>query len=83
MATCKSCGVEILWVVTKSGKRMPLDAEPHPAGNIVIDDVLPPHTPTAHVLDGHALGLAWAAKVPVRFSHFATCPEAAQHRRRS
>jgi hypothetical protein len=85
MATCSSCGAKILWAITKNGKRMPLDAEPHPQGNIVIDDVLPPppHTPSAAVLDGHALGVAWAAKVPVHFSHFVTCPNAAKHRRRT
>jgi hypothetical protein len=26
--SCRSCGKSILWVVTSTGKRMPLDAEP-------------------------------------------------------
>jgi hypothetical protein len=27
MSECRSCGAEIVWVVTDSGKRIPVDAE--------------------------------------------------------
>lgn len=87
--TCSSCGRAILWVVTPAGHRMPLDASPvtrvarrppeptsagpQPVAVVVTADgrtirgyVVPPGTPDAE--DGRA-------------SHFATCPNAARHRR--
>jgi len=27
MATCKACGEEIKWILTRAGKRMPVDAD--------------------------------------------------------
>lgn len=39
-ATCRSCGAAILWVVTASGKRMPLDASPEK--RFVIEPQEPP-----------------------------------------
>jgi hypothetical protein len=35
MAGCRSCGAPIRWVVTEKGKRIPLDRDPQPDGNIV------------------------------------------------
>ena len=32
MATCRSCGAEIVWLQTNSGKRIPVDAETCPDG---------------------------------------------------
>jgi hypothetical protein len=60
----------IRWVVMlPSGKNMPLDAAPSPKGTITVDD------------DGRARVdlLPGRAKFT---SHFATCPNAAKHRRR-
>ncbi len=72
-STCKSCGARIVWCRTREGKRMPVDAEPHPEGNLVIDA-----NQQAHVLTRDEL-LPGAAN---RFrSHFATCPHAAGHRK--
>jgi hypothetical protein len=28
MANCKGCGAPIMWIVTRDGKKMPLDAKP-------------------------------------------------------
>lgn len=71
MARCKSCGAEIVWVKTRSGKRMPLDARPTPNGNLEIDlaDCVYFVTP-----DLNAAGKRYT-------SHFATCPNASEHRR--
>lgn len=73
---CKSCRRPIRWVVTRgNGRRMPVDWDPHEDGNVVVDpdgraDVYR-ETPTAV-----------AAGSTLHFSHFATCPNADQHRRR-
>jgi hypothetical protein len=44
IASCRSCGAAVVWIVTPAGKRMPVDVSTH-------------------------------------VSHFATCPNAAQHRK--
>lgn len=70
VATCRSCGAQIRWVMTESGKRMPVDAKPEK--RIVIDPLgerLGSDAPTARVVDTYV-------------SHFATCAFAAQHRRK-
>lgn len=36
VAQCKSCKAEIRWETLVSGKKIPLDPEPHPEGNVVI-----------------------------------------------
>lgn len=73
MSTCGSCGAAIEWVTTETNARpMPLDAEPRDDGNIVvIDDLF-----------GHKLARYVPAGEGDRVSHFATCPDAASHRRR-
>jgi hypothetical protein len=71
VSRCRSCNAEIIWAVTDSGKRMPLDAEPaeRPTGLFRLDTSCdPPHASSA-------------AGEPVYLSHFVTCPNAAQHRR--
>lgn len=80
---CRSCGRQILWIKTTAGKNMPVDTT-------YIDYKLPKEgekatekivTPTGEVIsanrsDGdNADGYGY-------ISHFATCPNAAQHRRR-
>lgn len=73
---CGTCHSPILWrshIVT--GSRAPIDAVPNPAGNIVLDgdryQIIDPADPDVVSPGGR------------RFtSHFATCPHAAQHRRR-
>jgi hypothetical protein len=68
---CKSCGAPIEWATSaKTGKAIPLDAEPAADGNLV-------------VIDGIA-GPAIATEPAEirRKSHFATCPQAASWRNR-
>lgn len=90
-STCRSCNAPIRWVLTGDGKRMPLDLEPVETGNVEVVGETRRHledggievTPVVRVLkkgEGETLpGLA----PPERYvSHFATCPNAAQHRRR-
>lgn len=35
MSTCRSCGAQVVWEQTASGKKMPMDVEPGPDGKRV------------------------------------------------
>jgi len=66
-ATCRTCGAPIRWAVTAAGRRMPLDTKPV----------------TLFVLVG-STDEQGNQRVDTRtgyVSHFATCPQAAEHRR--
>ena len=72
---CRSCGAEIIWLTMASGRRMPINPEPSPAGNVVADLV---------VAVGAVLSTTpGAAKPagPLYLSHFATCPQGKTWRR--
>lgn len=74
-ATCRSCGSACIWGVTKNGKPMPVDLKPDPNGNLVlIDDGDPRGAPLARY------ATTADRELPHYTSHFATCPNAAQHR---
>ena len=63
---CKSCSAEIVWATTPGGKSMPLDAKHE----------------TLWLIEACAVGAPPTCRpVQVRRSHFATCPQADQHRR--
>ena len=75
---CRSCGADIYWIKMTSGKSMPCDVKPYlyrqdPEGDLVLV------TPDGRTvkgfedLDSEEFGYT---------SHFATCPNANQHRRR-
>lgn len=66
-SNCKSCNAAIIWVKTVNGKTMPLDAEPV-GGTFLVESSQAGMQPTARA-------------VAVRRSHFATCPQADQHRK--
>lgn len=74
-AQCSSCGASCFWVKFGSGKRSLVDSEPSDDGNISLMTVDDP--PLAIVLrkDQRSPGFL------LYTSHFATCPNAAQHRR--
>jgi hypothetical protein len=68
---CKSCGAAIVWAKTVSGKLAPFDAESHEDGTFVIGS------------DGVArFDDMLIARQGYR-SHFATCPNAAKHRKKN
>lgn len=75
IATCRSCEAEIVWALTEHGRKIPLDAQPAENGTFALS--IPP--------DGGDPGAIHAPKVaapgPRYLSHFATCPNAAEHRR--
>lgn len=75
VSRCRSCGAPIVWAVTERGRRMPLDAQPVVAGNIEVS-----RRPDGAIL---ATVRAEAQGEAQRYvSHFSTCPQAGQHRRR-
>jgi hypothetical protein len=77
-ARCRSCGAEIAWATTPGNSLIPLDAAPRDTGNLAVhrnprgDLIARPlkagEQPDAHEKPG--------------ISHFATCSDAASHRRR-
>lgn len=83
-ATCRTCNAPVLWVVNElTGRRMPLD----PAPDSIVEG-------TRFVLTGEMADSYLSASrehAPVartavagemgRRSHFASCPDAAEHRR--
>jgi hypothetical protein len=81
---CESCGAWIFWAVTEAGKRIPLDSSETKDGNIVVEFSREKNQYIAHVLKKdevpQPLSGSWAS---ARFtSHFATCPNAAKHRKK-
>ena len=74
---CKSCAARIVWAVTELGKRMPVDADPHQAGNITLLP-RPLGAPLAHVLQRYET----AEERPLYRAHFVSCPNARDWRRR-
>lgn len=71
MATCKSCGAAIVWAKTKAGKHMPMDPEPE---QLLVE--IGTGTDGERIWPVVEVRKAWR-------SHWATCPQAAEHRRRS
>lgn len=74
--TCRSCPAQIIWAVTERGKRMPVDVDPVPGGNV---QLVEQHGQlTAVVVPAkRAFG-----RMNLRKSHFTTCPQADQWRKR-
>lgn len=83
MERCRSCKAPVTWALSTSGAAMPLDTEPSPAGNVL---VVPCGefgiSRLAVVLSKGALDRATVQGAVLRTSHFATCPDAPQHRKR-
>ena len=77
MNTCRSCGAPIIWASLEYGHHMPLDAEPSPIGNVRLYNL-----DYAEVLAPIPARAARDAGEQLYLSHFVTCPNAEQHRRR-
>ena len=80
MAKCKSCGAEIIWIKTTSGKSMPCDAKEvvywenkHGKATVV--------RPSGEVVRADLDGEEGKESRIGYISHFATCPNANVHRR--
>lgn len=82
--TCEACGAAIIWSQTTKGNLMPLDAEPTPSGNILLDTspTTQPRLAEATVLGARKALEARDAGRTLYKSHFATCPKAGEFRRK-
>jgi len=90
LSRCRSCGEAILWTITTNGKRMPVDAEPVVAARgfrldeTVLDDAQMGFNED-DLRPGKELLVTFVVEAPpgerLYQSHFATCPNAAEHRR--
>lgn len=79
---CRTCGALMFWAVTPAGRRMPVDAGPTPDGTLVLSlhhDAS--GRPELHLETWRADEPKHAAPRNRYTSHFATCAQAAQHRR--
>ena len=84
-STCKSCGAKIVWIKTTRGMSMPCNAEQvqyqeNKRGSALIvtkdGDVV-----RGNIIDGNQTSLVPVVDGVGYVSHFATCPNAAKHRR--
>lgn len=73
VSRCRSCGAEIRWVQTITGKNVPIDAEPVDDGNITLERVLGQERAVVN-------GQPSLVGGPLYVSHFVTCPEAEEWR---
>ena len=79
VARCRSCGASVVWARTQYGRWMPVDAFPATEGNVSIE------RQSDGALIAGVRAQTWFTlrpDVPRFTSHFATCPQAGQHRRR-
>lgn len=72
MSTCRSCGARITWLETAGGKKIPVDEDPVPDGNIIVVGKM-----------AHVLGKGQETTEPRYVSHFVTCPQAGEWRGRA
>lgn len=77
-SACRSCGAAIYWTKTAKGKAMPVDVKPDKQGRLVL------YSTDSGIQSRHEDD---APKYAVRscqdrryISHFATCPDAKEHR---
>ncbi len=79
---CRACNAPMVWGVTESGAKMPVDPEPVEGGNVIVLSDAGLAGPLVKVL-GEPTLLDGLAEPTVRYvSHFATCPNAEEFRRR-
>lgn len=76
MAKCSSCGADIVWAVTKTGKLSPISMVVTGDGNIVLELSSDPRDPPI----ARVLKKGESTNLPRRISHFVDCPTANKHR---
>lgn len=82
---CDACGTMIVGALTRDGEVMPVEMDPSPVGTVLVFRGEGPGTGAATIhcrtFSGFALGELLEQGVPLRLSHFATCPQADSFRR--
>lgn len=79
--TCRSCGAPVIWGVSYTGRRMIFDAEPAPDGEWYFEPGPRPDEPRA-IGVGRSGALPLLGDGRLYRSHFATCPDAEEWRRK-
>jgi hypothetical protein len=81
MTVCRSCHARVIFAEAVTGRRMILDADPSPEGNVRLtrDESGGLH---ARVLPPAEVAHARQQNVSLWLSHHATCPQGARWRRR-
>jgi hypothetical protein len=74
MSKCTSCSAPILWAVTINDKFMPVDAEPSPDGNVELIEEGRIRRAIVHTQP-------LLAPISLHKPHWATCPNASEHRK--
>lgn len=82
MSTCRSCGAKIIWAKMPSGKLCPFDPEPSRVGTHTITDGVASPCAKALIMVSMADPAKEFTSPLVYLSHFATCPNAGQHRKK-
>ena len=78
MAKCKSCGADIIWIVTPNGKKMPCDSQKIYYRQNFHTGALTLVLPNGKIDRGD---IDFESEKYGYTSHFATCPSANLHRR--
>lgn len=78
MAKCSSCGAEIIWIKTKAGRTMPVNPEKIWFTEGGQETFI---TKEGRVVRGERSALRAHPAQTGYISHFATCPDASQHRK--
>lgn len=76
MSECRSCDAEVEWAYTEKDKRMPLDMDERPDGNLVVVSQRASEYGMTPVVRYVPKGKG------NRVSHFATCPNSLAHRKK-
>lgn len=80
ISQCRSCHKRIIWTTNvESGRRMPVDADPIETGNVIL--LSGNDGPEARVLTQAELAKR-ATRRDLYASHFTTCPQANDWRKR-
>ncbi len=81
---CRSCHQPIIWAITdRTGRPMPVDAEPPlSGGTVALRPRGPDERPLAHVLTARELATTGFGRRDLRTSHLARCPQADKWRTR-
>lgn len=82
MDTCSACPATIVWTVTPTGAKSPIDYAPSEQGNVLVLQPQGLGEMLSVVLSKDALKLARERGLRLHMPHHATCPHADQFRRR-
>jgi hypothetical protein len=83
LVECSGCKAFMLWALTPSGAKAPIDYRPAESGNVLLLQPSGFGELLAVTLSGDGLQRARQRGMDLRTNHYATCPEAEQFRRRA